>query len=132
MLLCDYIDGEWVDRGGAEVLDVLNPATGDVLAKVPLSGAAAVDRAAQAAARAFPAWRRTPAVDRIQHLFKLKVLLEEHFEDLSRTVTTECGKTLAEARGEMRRAVENVEVACGIPMMMQGCHSEDIAAGIDE
>jgi malonate-semialdehyde dehydrogenase (acetylating)/methylmalonate-semialdehyde dehydrogenase len=65
-------------------------------------------------------------------LFKLKYLLEENFEDISRTITMECGKTIGESRGEMRRAIENVEVACGIPMLMQGDFSEDISRGIDE
>ncbi|MGH2538406.1 MAG: CoA-acylating methylmalonate-semialdehyde dehydrogenase, partial [Candidatus Promineifilaceae bacterium] len=86
----------------------------------------------QAAAAAWTAWRRVPAPDRIQPLFRLKALLEADFEALARTITLECGKTLQEARGEMRRAIENVEVACGIPLMMQGDFSEDIARGIDE
>jgi malonate-semialdehyde dehydrogenase (acetylating)/methylmalonate-semialdehyde dehydrogenase len=77
-------------------------------------------------------WRRVPAGERVQYLFKLKDLLEDNFEELSRTVTVENGKTLAEARGEIRRAIENVEVACGIPILMQGDVSEDIAPGIDE
>ena len=91
-----------------------------------------VDQAAQAAARAFVDWRRMPAVDRVQYLFKLKYLLDENFEEMSRTITLENGKTLGESRGEMRRAIENVEVACGIPILMQGYNSEDIASGIDE
>ena len=70
-----------------------------------------------------------PVTDRVQFLFKLKSLLEEQFEDLARTITMECGKTLAESRGEMRRAIENVEVACGTPILIQGYNSEDIAAG---
>jgi len=128
----NYIDGEWQASSAENYLEVANPATGEILAKTPLSPPAEVDRAAQAAARAFEEWRRTPAVDRIQHLFKLKELLEENFEDLARTITLENGKTLGESRGEMRRAIENVEVACGIPALMQGEFSEDIARGIDE
>ena len=77
-------------------------------------------------------WRETPPGDRVQPLFRLKALLERDFEEISRVVTTECGKTLAESRGELRRAVENVEVACGIPSLMQGRVLEDIARGIDE
>jgi malonate-semialdehyde dehydrogenase (acetylating) / methylmalonate-semialdehyde dehydrogenase len=77
-------------------------------------------------------WRRTPPAERIQYLFKLKDLLEKNLEDLARTITMECGKTLEESRGEMRRAIENVEVACGIPILMQGYNSEDIARGVDE
>ena len=73
-----------------------------------------------------------PVVERVQYLFKLKALLDTHFEELSRAITMECGKTLAESRGEMRRAIENVEMACAAPAMTQGYNSEDIAAGIDE
>lgn len=130
--LLNYIDGEWRASEAGEYLDVVNPATAEVLAEVPLSPAGEVDRAARAAAEAFKSWRRVPPPERIQYLFKLKNLLEEHFEDLARTITLECGKTLNESRGEMRRAIENVEVACGIPTMMQGGILEDIARGIDE
>ncbi|MEW5987301.1 MAG: CoA-acylating methylmalonate-semialdehyde dehydrogenase [Chloroflexota bacterium] len=132
MKILNYINGEWRPSAAQEYLDVINPATTEVLGRVPLSPAAEVAEAAEAAARALPAWRRTPAPERIQYLFKLKNLLEEQFEDLSRTITVECGKTLAEAKGEMRRAIENVEVACGIPTMMMGDVAEDIASGIDE
>src|SRR6201997_952302 len=130
--LPNFINGEWVDSAASEWLDVPNPATGEVLARVPLAGADEVNRAVEAAAAAFPAWRRTPPEDRIQPLFKMKALLEEHIDDLSRTITQENGKTFAEAKAEMRRAIENVEVACGIPMMMQGYNLEDVARGIDE
>ena len=116
----------------ADSLPVLNPATGEHLATTPLSTVADVAKAIDAASQAFPAWRRTPVTDRVQFLFKLKTLLEQHFDDISRTITLECGKTLAESRGEMRRAVENVDVACGTPILIQGYNSEDIAAGIDE
>jgi malonate-semialdehyde dehydrogenase (acetylating)/methylmalonate-semialdehyde dehydrogenase len=102
------------------------------LARVPLADAAEVDAAVSAAAAAFPEWRRTPPEDRIQPLFKLKVLLEDHIDHIARTITQENGKTLAEARAELRRAIENVEVACGIPTMMQGYNLEDVARGIDE
>ena len=91
-----------------------------------------VTKAIDAAAAAYPAWRRTPPEDRIQPLFKLKNLLEEHVDDISRLITQENGKTFTEAKAEMRRAIENVEVACGIPTMMQGYNLEDVARGIDE
>ncbi|MCP5098935.1 MAG: aldehyde dehydrogenase family protein, partial [Chloroflexi bacterium] len=130
--LSNYINGEWQSSSATDYLDVVNPATKDVLAQVPLSPATDVDAAAQAAAAALDQWRRTPATDRIQYLFKLKNLLEDQFEEIARIITMECGKTIGESRGEMRRAIENVEVACGIPMMMQGKLSEDIAPGIDE
>ncbi|MDX1615993.1 MAG: aldehyde dehydrogenase family protein, partial [Candidatus Promineifilaceae bacterium] len=130
--ILNYIDGQWRSASAEQWLDVINPATKELLGQVPLSPAAEVDEAVQAAAAALPGWRSTAAPDRIQYLFKLKQLLEEHFEDLARTITMECGKTISESRGEMRRAIENVEVACGIPTMMLGDFSEDIASGIDE
>lgn len=130
--LRNYINGEWRQSSAKEYLDVVNPATTEVMAKVPLSPASEVDEAARAAAIAQVEWRRTPPLDRVQYLFKLKGLLEENLADLARTITMECGKTFGEAKAEMQRAVENVEVACGIPTMMQGYNSEDIASGIDE
>ncbi len=130
--LRNYTDGEWRSSAASDFLKVINPATAEILGSVPLSPAAEVDAAVQAAARAFPAWRRTPATDRVQFLFKLKALLHEHYEELARTITMECGKTIAEARGEVQRALENTEVACGAPSLLQGDFSEDIAGGIDE
>ena len=128
----NYVQGEWRASAATESLAVLNPATGEELGRTPLSPRAEVDAAARAAQEAFPGWRRVPVTERVQYLFKLKNLLEEQFEELARTITMECGKTLAESRGEMRRAVENVEVACGTPILIQGYNSEDIASGIDE
>jgi malonate-semialdehyde dehydrogenase (acetylating)/methylmalonate-semialdehyde dehydrogenase len=130
--LPNYINGQWRPSRATEYLDVVNPATNEILGQTPLSPASEVDEAATAAAAALDSWRRTPATDRIQYLFRLKNLMEEHFEEISRIITMECGKTIGESRGEMRRAIENVEVACGIPLMMQGSLSEDIAPGIDE
>ncbi|VAW32113.1 Malonate-semialdehyde dehydrogenase [inositol] [hydrothermal vent metagenome] len=130
--LQNYINGQWRESSATEFLDVVNPATMENLGQVPLSPAADVASAAKAAAEAFDSWRRTPAAERIQYLFKLKNLLEEYFEELAQIITMEAGKTIGESRGEMRRAIENVEVACGIPQMMQGVISEDVAPGIDE
>src|ERR1700731_3447464 len=127
-----FINGQWVESHASESLDVVNPATAEVLGRVPISDAAEVTRAIDAAHAAYPEWRRTPAEDRIQPLFKLKMLLEEHLDDFARTITQENGKTVSEAKAELRRAIENVEVACGIPMMMQGYNLEDVARGIDE
>src|SRR5246127_5728084 len=127
-----YIDGQWVESNAREWSEILNPATGESLGKVPISDAAEVTKAIDAAAAAYPAWRRTPPEDRIQPLFKLKQLLEQHVDEISRLITQENGKTFAEAKAEMRRGIENVEVACGIPMMMQGYNLEDVARGIDE
>lgn len=131
-LLPNWIGGDWTASQASEITDVTNPATGEVLARAPMSSREEVDQAVAAASAAFPAWRRTPPGDRIQFLFRLKALLERDFDDLAATVTRECGKTLAESKGELRRAIENVETACGIPSMLQGVVSEDIAPGIDE
>ena len=131
-MLANRVGGEWSSPAAARRLTVVNPATGAAVAEAPQSDAAEVDRAVEAAARAFPEWRRTPAGDRIQVLFRLKGLLEAGLESLARGITEECGKTLAEARDELRRGIENIEVACGIPTLMQGLHSEEIARGIDE
>jgi malonate-semialdehyde dehydrogenase (acetylating)/methylmalonate-semialdehyde dehydrogenase len=131
-LLRNYIGGAWKPASTADVQDVRNPATAETLARVPLSSGADVDRAVSAAARAFEGWRRTPPTERVQYLFALKQRLEESFDDLARTVTMEAGKTLGEARGEIRRGIENVECAAGIPSLAMGYNVEDIASGIDE
>ena len=130
--LSNYIGGTWRAATATGVLDVVNPATGETLAQTPLSAAKDVDTAVEAAEAAFPGWRRTPPGDRIQYLFRLKQLLEEHFDEIGRITTMENGKTLAESKGELRRGIENIEVACGIPTLMQGYNLEDIASGIDE
>ncbi len=130
--LLNFVGGQWHRSGASQYLNVVNPATAQALTQVPLSPGAEVDAAVQAAAKAFPGWRVTPVGDRIQYLFKLKGLLESNLEELARTITNECGKTYAESVGEMRRGIENVEVACGAPILMQGYNNEDIARGIDE
>src|SRR5579863_1679399 len=130
-LLRNYA-GSWRASDIGESTDVINPANGEKLARAPLGTKKDVDAAVQAAASAFPEWRRTPPEERIQYLFKLKQLLESHLDELAKICTQENGKTLAESRGELRRAIENVEVACGIPSLMQGYNLEDVAAGIDE
>lgn len=130
--LQNYIDGSWRKSAASEALKVLNPASAAVLAEVPLSPAAEVGQSVDAGLKAFAKWRRTPAGERIQPLFKLKTLLENNLDLLARTITNECGKTYLEATAEMRRAIENVEVACGIPILMHGHNNEDIAPGIDE
>jgi len=131
-VLRNFIGGAWTDAAAAERAPVHNPATGELLAEAPLSTADEVERAVRGAAAALPVWRATPAGDRIQFLFRYKTLLEENLDDLARTITLECGKTQAESVGELRRGIENVETACGIPLLLQGYNSEDIARGIDE
>ncbi|HEX4424136.1 MAG TPA: CoA-acylating methylmalonate-semialdehyde dehydrogenase [Terriglobales bacterium] len=128
----NYVGGRWGASSVREWQSIINPATQQEIAEIPLSGALEVAAAVDAASRAFPEWRRTPPEDRIQPLFKLKQLLEAHVDDFGRLITQENGKTFAEGKAEMRRAIENVEVACGIPMMMQGYNLEDVARGIDE
>ncbi len=130
--LQNYYAGGWVGSSKSEYSDVINPATSEKLARVPIGSSEDVDRVVRAAAAAYPGWRRTPPEDRIQYLFKLKQILEDHVEDIARVCTQENGKTLAESRAELRRAIENVEVACGIPTLMQGYNLEDVASGIDE
>lgn len=128
----NYVEGEWRNSSASDHLSVTNPATGELLGRVPLSSAGEVDSAVRAAAKAFPDWRQVPVGQRTDFPFQLRDLLKQNFDELSRTIAIECGKTLAESRGEMLRAIENVEVACGTPSLMQGYNSEDIAIGIDE
>src|SRR5499427_5173888 len=130
--MLNYVNGAWRKSTAAEFVNVINPASGELIARTPISTKADVDAVVQAAAAAFPAWRRTPAGERIQYLFKLKSLLEDHIDELAKLITRENGKTFAEAKAELRRGIENVEVACGIPMMMQGYNLEDITPGVDE
>jgi malonate-semialdehyde dehydrogenase (acetylating)/methylmalonate-semialdehyde dehydrogenase len=130
--LRNYIGGRWETAAAAGTIPVRNPATNEVIVAAPLSAAADVGRAVQAAMTALPAWRRTPPGDRIQPLFRLKALLDAQFTEIARLITQECGKTLAEAEGELRRGIENVEVATGIPSLLMGSNLEDIATGIDE
>ena len=128
----NYINGEWVRSESDTTLDVHNPATGEVIAKVPVSTDADVDRAVKAAKEAFWEWRTTPPYTRARAMFRLKAVLEEYFEDIARTVVQENGKTIDEARGEVRRAIENVEIASAIPALMTGYNLEDVSQGIDE
>ena len=130
-LLSNFIGGRWTPAAATGHLDVHNPASGEVIARTPLSTGADVDRAVQAAAAAFPEWSETPPVVRARTMFAFKARLEEHFEELARLVTTEHGKTLEESRGSVRRAIECVEVACGAPSMLMGYGLENIAPSID-
>ncbi|MGE3269198.1 MAG: CoA-acylating methylmalonate-semialdehyde dehydrogenase [Chloroflexota bacterium] len=132
-LLQNYIGGQWVNASNQETREVRNPATDEVLAQVPLSGADDVDAAVQAALAAYPGWRATPPQERARPFFRLRQLLEDDRENLARMIVTEMGKTLDDARGEIQRGIENVETACGTPSLMMGYGLEDGAArGIDE
>lgn len=128
----NYVNGQWVDSKSTEILDVVNPATTEVIGRVPLSTPDEVRTAIQAAKDAFPEWRETPPVNRARYMFRLKDLMEDQFEELSKIIVVEEGKCIDEARGEVRRAIEQAEVAAGIASLMMGYNLEDIAVGIDE
>lgn len=130
--LKNYIGGEWVESITSDYIPVHNPATCELLAECPDSTAEDVDRAVQAAAEGFEEWRRTPVMNRAQYMYRFKTLLEERFEDISRIVVQENGKALDEARGEVRRGIESVDFATGVPFLMRADGLEDVSSGIDE
>src|SRR5689334_22654618 len=125
------INGEWQSINSVPTSPVFNPSTGEQIAATPMGNASHVDAAVQAAAAAFPAWMETPAVERARIFFKFKMLLEENFEELVRCNTREHGKTLVESRGDVKRGIEMVEFACGVPSLLMGENLENIARGID-
>ena len=127
----NLVGGQWIVPRGAGRLAVDDPATGETLGSVPDSGKAGVDAAVAAAGKAFRHWRRTPVTERARVLFRLRALFAGHREELARTLTREHGKNLGEARGELQRAIENVEHAAGMPTLMMGDALEDVAAGVD-
>jgi malonate-semialdehyde dehydrogenase (acetylating)/methylmalonate-semialdehyde dehydrogenase len=127
----NYINGQWVEIKGKESQDIINPATGEVIGNVGFSTKEEVDTAITAAHNAFYEWRTTPPITRARYMFKLKNILEERFDELVKICSMEVGKTLEESRGEVRRAIEVVEVMTGITSIMKGQTLEDIAAGLD-
>ena len=130
-MIANLVGGRW-ERPEAETLPVYDPATGEVIERVPLSGAADVDAAARAAAAALPGWSGTPLMERVRLMFRFKALLEEHVEELAAIVTRHHGKTLEEARGEVRRGIEVVDFACGAPTLLQGRTLREVSAGVDQ
>jgi malonate-semialdehyde dehydrogenase (acetylating)/methylmalonate-semialdehyde dehydrogenase len=130
-LLDNYIGGRWTPAASRELIDVGNPATGEVLARVPLSGAAELDAAVNAAREALPAWRAVSVIERARYLFALREALSQRHEELARSVTAEMGKTLGDARAEVARAIEMVECACAVPTTMQGRILEDVSRNVD-
>jgi malonate-semialdehyde dehydrogenase (acetylating)/methylmalonate-semialdehyde dehydrogenase len=128
----NYINGEWIESKSLTMLDVVNPADGQLLAKVPSGSADDVTLAAENADQAYKSWKEIPATQRIQYLFKMKQILEKNADEIAEICTKECGKTFSESKAEIVRAVENIEVACGIPKLLQSDFSEDITKGIDE
>jgi malonate-semialdehyde dehydrogenase (acetylating) / methylmalonate-semialdehyde dehydrogenase len=130
-VIANLIGPRW-ERPEVGTLPVYNPATGEVIEQVPLSGAAEVEAAVQAAAAAFAGWSRTPVMERVRLMFGFKQLLEEHFEELAAIVTRHHGKTLDEARGEVRRGIEVVDFACGAPTLLQGRTLREVSSGVDQ
>ena len=131
-ILKNYIDGEWVSAQSSQTIPVYDPATCEVLAEAPDSNADDVDAAVTAAQEGFKEWRETPILSRAQYMHRFKVMCEDRFEELSEMVVKENGKTLDEARGEVRRAIESVDFATGVPFLMRNDGTEDISSGIDE
>jgi malonate-semialdehyde dehydrogenase (acetylating) / methylmalonate-semialdehyde dehydrogenase len=131
LVLQNYVDGAWVPSGTSELLDVPDPSTGAVVARVPRSGAVDVDGAVAAARRAFPSWREVPVAERARRILALRGLLEAHTDELVASVVRENGKTVTEARGSVRRGVEATEFAASAPTTLQGSFLEDVSAGVD-
>ena len=132
-MIPNLIGSEWrMPADGTESLPIYNPATGEVIEQVPLSGAADVDAAVRAASAAFTTWSRTAVMDRVRLMFRYKALLEDHFEELAAIITRHHGKTLDEARGEVRRGIEVVDFACGAPTLLQGRTLRDVSSGVDQ
>ena len=107
----NYINGQWVDSTSQHLEDVINPATAEVIARVPFSTQEEVEAAVSAANGAFPEWREVPPPERVGYLFKLEQLMTEHFDEIARSIVEEEGKTLAEASGEVKRTIENIRDA---------------------
>ena len=130
-IIKNYIEGEWVESESKQLLDVINPAKNEVIAKVPLSTTKEVNQAIESANKAFQSWKEIPSTTRARYMFKLKDLLERNSEELAQITVNENGKTIEEAKGEIIRGIENVEVATGIPSLMMGYNLEDVSKGID-
>lgn len=131
-LVANYIGGKMVPSTSTEILDVYNPATDSVIGQVPLSTEEEVDAAVRAAHKAFPEWRATPPMVRAGFMFKLRQVIFEYAEELARIIVQECGKTIQEARDEIRRTLDNIEAACGVAQYMMGYNLEDVGKDIDE
>ena len=131
-MITNLIGSEWRSPDVAKSLPIYNPATGEVIGQVPMSGAKEVDAAVQAAVAAYKSWSRTAVMERVRLMFRYKALLEDHFEDLAAIITRHHGKTLDESRGEVRRGIEVVDFACGAPTLLQGRTLRDVSGGVDQ
>ncbi|MFZ1023100.1 MAG: CoA-acylating methylmalonate-semialdehyde dehydrogenase [Thermoplasmata archaeon] len=130
-VLPNFVDGQWVSAANCDLLDVPDPSSGEILARVPLSGSEEVDRAVAAARHAFPSWRNTPAAERARLLARVRELLDQRAEDLAASITLENGKILEEARGSVRRGIEAVEFAISAPTLLQGSLLQNVSPGVD-
>ncbi|ALM85868.1 CoA-acylating methylmalonate-semialdehyde dehydrogenase [Bordetella sp. N] len=126
-----FINGQPYDGRSSRYADGFDPALGEIVSNIPLAGQDEVDLAVAAAREAFAAWSQTPPQRRARILFNFKLLLEHDQEDLAATITREQGKILAEARGEVARAVDMVAYACGIPQLLKGQYTEQTGEGVD-
>ena len=126
-----YAESVTATETSVDLHPVINPATGREIGRIQWASTAEVDRAVRAAQAAFPAWRETPVVDRVQPLYRFKALLEKNAEEIAGILTSENGKTIEDARVEVRRAIQMVEVACGMPSLMMGDSLNDVSRGID-
>jgi len=131
-MLANFIDGKWREPEGRRSLPIFNPASGEVIGQTPLCSAAEVSAAAAAAARAYPGWAATAVMERTRLMFNYKAVLEGHFEELAAIITRNHGKTLDEARGEVRRGIEMVDFACGAPTLLQGRTLRGVSGGVDQ
>jgi malonate-semialdehyde dehydrogenase (acetylating)/methylmalonate-semialdehyde dehydrogenase len=131
-LLANLIGGRWIQPENRQAMPVYNPATGEVIDEVPLSGHQEVDDAVKAAVHRLKSWSRTPVMERVRLMFVFKALLERHFDELAAIITRHHGKTLEESRGEVRRGIEVVDFACGAPTLLQGRTLREVSAGVDQ
>src|SRR6478609_11137982 len=129
--LQNYIAGQWRDADASDALEDRDPATGELIAHVPLSGRADVDAAVQAARDAQPAWRKVSPQDRARAVLALRDALLRHRQEITALVTADMGKTLADADGEVGRGIESVESAAAIPHLLKGETLEGVAGGVD-
>ncbi|MBT6326624.1 MAG: aldehyde dehydrogenase family protein, partial [Bdellovibrionales bacterium] len=129
--LKNFINGEFVAATVNASEEVINPATLEVLGQTPLCNATDINNAVASAKQAFETWSKTPVIDRVQPLFRLKSLLEEHTDEIAKIIIDEHGKTYKEAQGDLLRGIQMVEIACGMPTMMMGESLTNIAPNID-
>ncbi len=129
--LHNYVGGKWVASSSSDTLDITNPATGEVLARVPLSSKEELNDAARTAKEASKTWRKVSVIERTRWLYDIRQAFLDRADDIAATITREMGKTFPDAQAEVARSVENIEAACGVPTMMQGNILEGVATAID-